>query len=214
MSSSGSSRRCPTTNGTRSLSTVDKTIEYFNAVVVRVIATILKEQDERVRANVIEKWIDVAHQCRKLKNFSSLTAILNGLLSGSIYRLTTAWSHVNEDYLSILEELKNVFGSCADRKQAREILDKVSGMFIITGICSDCFFFVICFFLLQPIEMKLCSLQQLDEVRLAFPECIVGLPKQSSLICTLIFLLIARTLSFFLHYFTSTHCHFNLTFIR
>lgn len=174
---------------------MDKTIEYFNAVVVRVIATILKEQDEHVRANVIEKWIDVAHQCRKLKNFSSLTAILNGLLSGSIYRLTTAWSHVNEDYLSILEELKNVFGSCADRKQAREILDKVRRMLIITGNYSDCFLFI-CFFFKQSIEMKLSSLQQLDEVRLAFPECIVGLPKQSSLICTLIFLFIARTLFF------------------
>jgi ral guanine nucleotide dissociation stimulator-like 1 len=91
---------------------------------------------------VIEKWIDVAHQCRKLKNFSSLTAILNGLLSGCIYRLNTAWSYVNEDYQSILNELKNVFGSCADRKQARAILDK-----------------------------------QLDELRLAFPECIEGTAK-------------------------------------
>ncbi len=104
---------------------MDKTIEHFNAVVARVVATILKEQDEQTRANVIEKWIDVAHQCRQLKNFSSLTAILNGLLSGCIYRLNTAWAFVTSDYWSILEELKNVFGSCADRKQARAILDKV-----------------------------------------------------------------------------------------
>jgi ral guanine nucleotide dissociation stimulator-like 1 len=123
MSTNSSSRRTPINH---SLSTVDKTIEYFNAVVARVIATILKEQDEQIRANVIEKWIDVAHQCRKLKNFSSLTAILNGLLSGCIYRLTTAWSYVTEDYWTILEELKNIFGSCADRKQARAILDKVN----------------------------------------------------------------------------------------
>jgi ral guanine nucleotide dissociation stimulator-like 1 len=123
MSTNSSSRRTPINH---SLSTVDKTIEYFNAVVARVIATILKEQDEQIRANVMEKWIDVAHQCRKLKNFSSLTAILNGLLSGCIYRLTTAWSYVTEDYWTILEELKNIFGSCADRKQARAILDKVN----------------------------------------------------------------------------------------
>lgn len=116
-----SSRRCPSS---QSLTTVDKTIEYFNAVVARVIATILKEQDEQTRAYVIEKWIDVAHQCRKLKNFSSLTAILNGLLSGCIYRLTAAWSFVTQDYRAILDELKNIFGSCADRKQARAILDK------------------------------------------------------------------------------------------
>ncbi|CAF2498861.1 unnamed protein product [Rotaria sp. Silwood2] len=123
-STSGCSRRTPSNNSNRTLSTIDKTIEFFNAVVARVIATILKEQDEEQRSHVIEKWIDVAHQCRKIKNFSSLTAILNGLLSGCIYRLNTAWSYVTQDYQSILEELKKVFGSCADRKEARAILDK------------------------------------------------------------------------------------------
>ena len=120
------SRRGTGPNSHRSLSTIDKTIEHFNAVVARVSATILKEHEEQVRANVIEKWIDIAHRCRQLKNFSSLTAILNGLLSGCIYRLSTAWSYVSKDYSTILEELKNIFGSCADRKQARAILDKVS----------------------------------------------------------------------------------------
>jgi hypothetical protein len=165
LSTNSSSRRSPSTNCPRSLSTVDKTIEYFNAVVARVVATILKEQDERTRCSVIEKWIDVAHQCRKLKNFSSLTAILNGLLSGCIYRLNTAWSCVNENYQSILEELKNVFGSCADRKQAREILDKVS-----FNIFKRNFY-----------EIKTIFFQQLDEVRLAFPECTVGLSNYNNL---------------------------------
>ncbi|CAF0923918.1 unnamed protein product [Adineta ricciae] len=123
ISTNSCSRRSPN-NSNRSLSTVDKTIEFFNSIVNRVVATILKEKDEQTRANVIEKWIDVAHECRRLRSFSSLTAILNGLLSGCIYRLNTAWSHVTEDHWSILEELKNVFGSCADKKQARAILDK------------------------------------------------------------------------------------------
>lgn len=125
MSSGNVSRRTPSSNGTKHLSTVDRTIEHFNAVVARVIATILKEQDELIRASIIEKWIDVAYQCRQLRNFSSLTAILNGLLSGCIYRLTTAWSHVSKNSLSIFEGLKNIFGSCADKQQARAILDQV-----------------------------------------------------------------------------------------
>lgn len=125
LSSSGFSRRIAGNSSTCTASTIDKTIEYFNAVVARATATILKEQDEQTRAHVIEKWIDVAHQCRKLKNFSSLTAILNALLSGCIYRLNRAWSYVNEDYKSILEELKNVFVGCEDRTKARAILEKV-----------------------------------------------------------------------------------------
>ncbi|CAF4663001.1 unnamed protein product, partial [Rotaria sp. Silwood2] len=120
----GNSNKRRGLNSNQMLSTVDKTIEQFNAVVNRVIATILKEQNEQTRARIIEKWIDIAYECRKLKNFSSLTAILNGLLSGCVYRLNKTWSHVNLNYRSILTELKNIFGSCADRKQARAILDK------------------------------------------------------------------------------------------
>ena len=126
MSTNSGSRRAPANSTHRTLSTVDKTIEHFNAVVARVVATILKEQDEPLRGSVMQKWIDIAHQCRQLKNFSSLTAILNGLQSGCIYRLSTAWSYVSQQYKSILEELKNVFGSCGDRQQARAILEQVS----------------------------------------------------------------------------------------
>ncbi|CAF4539058.1 unnamed protein product [Rotaria sp. Silwood1] len=120
----GNSNKGRRLNSNHPLSTVDKTIEQFNAVVNRVVAIILTEQNEQTRARIIEKWIDIAYECRKLKNFSSLTAILNALLSGCIYRLNKTWSHVNINYRSILNELKNIFGSCADRKQARAILDK------------------------------------------------------------------------------------------
>lgn len=116
----------------RSLSTVDKTIEHFNAVTYRVVATILKENNEQIRARVMEKWIDIAFECRQLRNFSSLTAILNGLQSGCIYRLITAWTHVDPEHRSILTELKNIFGSCSgDKEQARAILDKVNSIEII-----------------------------------------------------------------------------------
>lgn len=108
------------------LSTVEKTIEHFNAVVNRVVATILTERHEQMRARIIEQWIAVALECRTLKNFSSLTAILNGLFSECIYRLNKTWNCVNINYRSKLKELKDIFGSCADRKQARAILNKVS----------------------------------------------------------------------------------------
>lgn len=109
----------------RTLSTVDKTIEQFNAVVKRVIGTILNERNDQMRGQVIEKWIDVADECRQLKNFSSLTAILNGLLSGCIYRLTNAWSFVDSQHETKLNSLKDMSGSSADRQKTRAILDRV-----------------------------------------------------------------------------------------
>jgi ral guanine nucleotide dissociation stimulator-like 1 len=122
MGANGNNRRG--LNSNRILSTVDKTIEQFNAVVKRVIATVLNEQHDQIRAQVMEKWIDIADECRHLKNFSSLTAILNGLLSGCIFRLKTAWSYMDLKHCAILNRLKDVFGSCTDRKEARAILDK------------------------------------------------------------------------------------------
>ncbi|CAF2104643.1 unnamed protein product [Rotaria magnacalcarata] len=120
----GNSKKQRGLNSMNVSSTVDKTIEQFNAVVNRVMATILTEPNELTRVRLIEKWIDIAYECRQLKNFSSLTAILNGLLSGSVYRLTQTWSQINIQHRTILIGLKNIFVSCANRKQARAILDK------------------------------------------------------------------------------------------
>ncbi|CAF1247676.1 unnamed protein product, partial [Didymodactylos carnosus] len=111
----------------RQLSTVAATIDHFNSVVGRVIATILKDSSlvHLKRAQIIEKWIDIAQECRNLKNFSSLTAILNGLSAGCIHRLQHAWESVSKSKMTIFDELRTVFGSCADRKQARQILNKL-----------------------------------------------------------------------------------------
>ncbi|CAF1014687.1 unnamed protein product [Didymodactylos carnosus] len=108
------------------LSTVAATIDHFNAVVGRVMATILKDisLSQPKRAQIIEKWIDIAQECRNLKNFSSLTAILNGLSSCCVHRLQFTWQFVSKSKMIIFDELRTVFGSCADRKQARQILNK------------------------------------------------------------------------------------------
>ena len=133
---------------------IDRTCKYFNAVANRVIGTVLNEENDRNRARLIEKWIDVAQECRQLRNYSSLTAILNGLLSGPVYRLETSWSFVTLAHRSTFNELKNVFESCGDRKQMKDILDKVKETTPIRFDTS---------FLSRPF-------QQLEEIRRFFKE--------------------------------------------
>ena len=113
-------------DGSGPLSSIDKAVEHSNAVTNRVIATVLNDDNEQKRAATIEKWIDVAQECRHLKNFSAVTAILNGLLSGPVYRLQTAWSRIKLAHRGRFKSLEDIFGSCQDKKKAREILDKVS----------------------------------------------------------------------------------------
>ncbi|XP_019497326.1 PREDICTED: ral guanine nucleotide dissociation stimulator [Hipposideros armiger] len=77
--------------------TVRATVTQFNNVANCVITTCLGDRSvtARARARVVEHWIEVARECRVLKNFSSLYAILSALQSNSIHRLKKTWEEVS-----------------------------------------------------------------------------------------------------------------------
>ncbi|NXV09384.1 RGL1 protein, partial [Cettia cetti] len=106
--------------------TIRATITQFNAVTKCVISTILGTRELKIqqRAKIIEKWINIAHECRILKNFSSLRAIISALQSNSIYRLKTTWTFVSKDVLLMYEELSEIFSDHDNYLTSRELLMK------------------------------------------------------------------------------------------
>uniref|UniRef100_A0A8C8BR31 Ral guanine nucleotide dissociation stimulator-like 1 n=1 Tax=Oncorhynchus tshawytscha TaxID=74940 RepID=A0A8C8BR31_ONCTS len=104
--------------------TIRATITQFNAVAACVVSTILHRQQIRplLRARVIKRWIDIAQECRMLKNFSSLRAIVSALQSNPLYRLKRAWSWVPKDSMSTFEELSDVFSNHNNYLTSRELL--------------------------------------------------------------------------------------------
>ncbi|KAM9792389.1 ral guanine nucleotide dissociation stimulator-like 1 [Neosynchiropus ocellatus] len=61
------------------------------------------------RARLIERWIAIAQECRLLKNFSSLRAILSALQSNAVYRLKKTWAAVNMESVTAFNHLCEAF---------------------------------------------------------------------------------------------------------
>nr|XP_020451940.1 ral guanine nucleotide dissociation stimulator-like 1 isoform X2 [Monopterus albus] len=74
------------------------------------------------RAHIIEGWIAVAQECRQLKNFSSLRAILSALQSNAVYRLKKTWAAVSRESMATFDNLCETFPDENCVLTSREIL--------------------------------------------------------------------------------------------
>lgn len=106
--------------------TVVATVNQFNAVLYRVITSILVEPNSKPadRAVYIITWIDIAQELRVLKNFSSLKAIITALESESIHRLEKTWAVILRDKLEIFNELARLVSQENNAIMQREVLMK------------------------------------------------------------------------------------------
>uniref|UniRef100_A0A3Q2FYU8 Ral guanine nucleotide dissociation stimulator-like 1 n=1 Tax=Cyprinodon variegatus TaxID=28743 RepID=A0A3Q2FYU8_CYPVA len=102
--------------------TIRATITQFNAVAACVVNTVLKHRQLRphVRAKVIQRWIDIAQECRIRKNFSSLRAIVSALQSNPLYRLKKVWAC--KLLMQTFEELSDIFSDHNNYLTSRELL--------------------------------------------------------------------------------------------
>nr|CAB3265548.1 ral guanine nucleotide dissociation stimulator-like 1 [Phallusia mammillata] len=88
---------------------VRATIDQFNKVVYSVLATCLcTSLKTSQRVKIICKWIEIAQQCRELKNFSSLRAVVSGLQTHVIHRMRKTWQQVPHSYIELLRELEEI----------------------------------------------------------------------------------------------------------
>lgn len=74
------------------------------------------------RAIIVSTWIDIAQELRILKNFSSLKAIISGLQSNAIYRLSKTWAALPREKLEIFNELARIFSEDNNAWAQREVL--------------------------------------------------------------------------------------------
>ncbi|XP_006834970.1 PREDICTED: ral guanine nucleotide dissociation stimulator [Chrysochloris asiatica] len=106
--------------------TIRATVTQFNSVANCVITTCLGDRNMKApdRARVVEHWIEVARECRILKNFSSLHAVLSALQSNSIHRLKKTWEEVSRESVRIFQKLSEIFSDENNYSLSRELLIK------------------------------------------------------------------------------------------
>uniref|UniRef100_A0A8B9PC62 Ral guanine nucleotide dissociation stimulator n=1 Tax=Apteryx owenii TaxID=8824 RepID=A0A8B9PC62_APTOW len=104
--------------------TIRATVSQFNSVANCVIATCLGDRSlkPQQRAKVVERWIEVARECRILKNFSSLRAILSALQCNAVHRLKKTWDEVLR--FRTFHELSEIFSDENNHSLSRELLIK------------------------------------------------------------------------------------------
>ncbi|NWS55557.1 GNDS protein, partial [Chunga burmeisteri] len=107
--------------------TIRATVSQFNSVANCVIVTCLGDRSlkPQQRAKVVERWIEVARECRILKNFSSLRAILSALQCNAIHRLKKTWDEVlRRESVRTFHELSEIFSDENNHSLSRELLIK------------------------------------------------------------------------------------------
>ncbi|XP_078073659.1 ral guanine nucleotide dissociation stimulator-like [Mustelus asterias] len=106
--------------------TIRATVRQFNKLTNCVISSCLSNTKLRPqqRARILEKWIRVAEECRALKNFSSLYAIISALQSNSVHRLKKTWEEIPRDVFRSYNELSEIFSEKNNYSQSRELLIK------------------------------------------------------------------------------------------
>ncbi|GAA6215452.1 ral guanine nucleotide dissociation stimulator-like 1 [Lates japonicus] len=129
--------------------TIRATIAQFNAITNQVIVSLLCQPADPTssptssrqppttpaqRARIIEKWIRVAQDCRRLKNFSSLKAILSALHSNAVYRLRKTWAAVSRDSMTTFDNLYETFPDENCVLTNRELLGEDGGQASVDNI--------------------------------------------------------------------------------
>jgi archaellum component FlaC len=85
-----------------------------------VAAEIVSVKDSvKARAQIMERFIKIAEQLRKLQNFNGVKELVAGLQSSAIYRLKRTRNSVGQEYNDIFNSLTKLISSDLNFKNLR-----------------------------------------------------------------------------------------------
>ncbi|XP_029474455.1 ras-specific guanine nucleotide-releasing factor RalGPS2 isoform X3 [Rhinatrema bivittatum] len=97
----------------------------FNQVSFWVVREILHAQTLKIRAEVLSHYIKTAKKLYELKNLHSLMAVLSGLQSAPIFRLTKTWALLSRKDKTTFEKLEYVMSKEDNYKRLRDYINSL-----------------------------------------------------------------------------------------
>ncbi|KAI9143235.1 ras guanine nucleotide exchange factor domain-containing protein [Paraphysoderma sedebokerense] len=107
------------------LTNIMEMIAHFNQMSYWVATEITTQPELKARALVVEKFIKIAKECRKERNFNTLMAIISGLNLSAVTRLKQTWEIVPEKHKHTIKELEELVSPQGNYKNYRAIYDQM-----------------------------------------------------------------------------------------
>lgn len=104
-----------------------RSIRFFNFLSHKVATEIIMVRETSVRAQFIERIIEIAYHAKQENNFEVVSALISGLNSCSISpnRLKKSWSLVSKKLCSIFDELESMVAPISNYSNYRQIITKL-----------------------------------------------------------------------------------------
>ena len=87
---------------------VVRCVERFDDLIYFIIEDIISYDRKRSRAQLIEKWINIAWECKELGNFNDCMIINTAFCNYLLRNLKQSWERVGQDALNKLNDIKKL----------------------------------------------------------------------------------------------------------
>ncbi|XP_033115853.1 ras guanyl-releasing protein 3-like isoform X3 [Anneissia japonica] len=114
---------------------LERSIGLFNGLSMWIQCMVLSRHTPKQRAEVMEKFVNVAIRLQELNNFNTLMAVVGGLSHSSLARLRQTNSHISPEKQKIITEMTEMLSSASNFSNYRKYLNEAKGFKIpILGV--------------------------------------------------------------------------------
>ncbi|XP_071963091.1 ras guanyl-releasing protein 3-like [Antedon mediterranea] len=114
---------------------LERSVGLFNGLSMWIQCMVLSRHTPKQRAEVMEKFVNVAVRLQELNNFNTLMAVVGGLSHSSLARLRQTNSHISPEKQKIITEMTELLSSTSNFSNYRKALNEAKGFKIpILGV--------------------------------------------------------------------------------